>query len=57
MQALNQQWQYEQTVVFSDDANIGDEYREHDELPELDTFVFPGVRGYDKLPPADFDNT
>ena len=40
-QSLLQQWKMEQAEVFGDDASTGDEYREHDERPEVDTFVYP----------------
>ena len=58
--SLINQWLGEQQIAFADDANIGNDYRAHDEMPEMDTFVHPDVRTYEKLPPpggVEFDNT
>ena len=41
--SLHSQWINEQYTVFADDANIGEDYRTHDEQPLNDSFVDPWV--------------
>ena len=43
-QTLFNQWQTEQTQLYGTDANVGEDYRHSDEMPDLDTFVNPDVR-------------
>ncbi len=57
--AVTQQWQIEQTIGFTDDANIG-ENPDPDGNPRLDPFSEPDMAGYNYIPPfggVEFDNT